>query len=70
MSTATDALLLSPRDTARLLAVSPRKLWSLTFEDRPGLPYVRIGRLVRYRPAAVAEYLRSIEARATEGGAK
>lgn len=42
------ALLLTPRKTAQMLAVSPRKLWAMTFEETPGLPYVRCGRLVRY----------------------
>lgn len=43
-------LLVDARDAARLLAVSPRKLWAMTFEESPGLPYVRCGRLVRYSP--------------------
>ena len=43
-----DALLVDPREAARMLTVSPRKLWAMTFEDSPGLPYVRCGRLVRY----------------------
>ena len=42
------ALLVDPREAARMLAVSPRKLWGMTFEDEPGLPHVRCGRLVRY----------------------
>lgn len=42
------ALLVDGREAARLLAVSPRKLWGMTFEDRPPLPHVRCGRLVRY----------------------
>jgi hypothetical protein len=44
------ALLVNARDAARMLAVSPRKLWAMTFEETPGLPYVRCGRLVRYSP--------------------
>ncbi|MCC7476208.1 MAG: DNA-binding protein [Pirellulales bacterium] len=44
------ALLVAPRDAARMLAVSPRKLWAMTFEQTPGLPHVRCGRLVRYSP--------------------
>lgn len=44
------ALLVSARDAAQMLAVSPRKLWAMTFEETPGLPYVRCGRLVRYSP--------------------
>jgi excisionase family DNA binding protein len=42
------ALLVDTREAARLLAVSPRKLWAMTFEETPGLPYIRCGRLVRY----------------------
>ena len=45
-----DSLLVDAREAARMLAVSPRKLWGMTFEDSPGLPYVRCGRLVRYCP--------------------
>ena len=46
--TKSQQLLLSTEECARALAVSPRKCWSMTFEDQPGLPYVRCGRLVRY----------------------
>ena len=42
------ALLINAKEAARMLAVSPRKLWAMTFEDRPGLPFIRCGRLVRY----------------------
>lgn len=45
-----DVLLIDAREAARMLAVSPRKLWAMTFEESPGLPYVRCGRLVRYTP--------------------
>lgn len=41
-------LLVSPREAAKLLSVSPRKLWEMTFAEIPGLPYLKIGRLVRY----------------------
>lgn len=41
-------LLVDPRGASRMLTVSPRKLWAMTFEEQPGLPYVRCGRLVRY----------------------
>lgn len=43
-------LLVNAREAARMLAVSPRKLWAMTFEETPSLPYVRCGRLVRYSP--------------------
>jgi predicted DNA-binding transcriptional regulator AlpA len=58
------ALLLDAREAARVLSVSPRKLWAMTFEDRPALPHIRCGRLVRY---AVADLERWIESR-REGG--
>jgi hypothetical protein len=58
------ALLVSARDAARMLAVSPRKLWAMTFEETPGLPYVRCGRLVRYSPDDLRRW---IDAR-REGG--
>lgn len=47
---ATNPLLVSPREAAKMLAVSPRKLWAMTFAETPSLPYVRCGRLVRYSP--------------------
>ncbi len=42
------ALLLRPRDAARALAISERKLWDLTVRNL--IPCVRIGRAVRYSP--------------------
>jgi hypothetical protein len=51
------ALLVDARDAARMLAVSPRKLWAMTFEERPGLPYVRCGRLVRYSPDDLRKWI-------------
>jgi len=49
MQTESLKLLLSTREAARALGVSTRTLWSLTFNRRPGLPHVRIGRRVMYR---------------------
>ena len=51
-------LMVSPAEAARLLAVSPRKLWSMTFEVEPGLPYVRCGRLVRYPLADLQSWIK------------
>jgi hypothetical protein len=59
-------LLVDAREAARMLAVSPRKLWAMTFEEQPGLPYIRCGRLVRY---AVADLQRWIESRRQGGEA-
>lgn len=51
------ALLVDAREAARMLAVSPRKLWAMTFEETPGLPYVRCGRLVRYSPDDLRQWI-------------
>jgi len=59
-------LLVDAREAARTLAVSPRKLWAMTFEEQPGLPYIRCGRLVRY---PVADLQRWIELQ-RKGGAR
>jgi hypothetical protein len=39
-------LLLNERDAARVLSISPRKLWSIRSAGE--ITYVRLGRLVRY----------------------
>lgn len=58
-------LLISPREAAKLLSVSQRKLWAMTFEDEPALPHLKMGRLVRY---SVTELQRWIEAQQQQGG--
>ena len=58
-----DKVLLRPREAARILAVSERKLWSMTFEDS-SIPFVRCGRLVRYP----VDGLKSWVASHVEGG--
>lgn len=50
-------LLVSARDAAQMLAVSPRKLWAMTFEEEPSLPHVRCGRLVRYSPDDLRQWI-------------
>ena len=40
------ALLLTPKETATALAISPRKLWGMTASGE--IPFVKIGRCVRY----------------------
>jgi excisionase family DNA binding protein len=52
---ASDRLLVPPRDAARMLAVSPRTLWTLT--ARGDVPCVRCGRLVRYSPTDLAKWI-------------
>lgn len=51
------SLLVTAREAARMLAVSPRKLWAMTFEETPALPYVRCGRLVRYSPDDLCRWI-------------
>jgi len=43
---APEPLLLRPAEAARLLAISPRKLWELT--NAREVPSIRIGRALRY----------------------
>lgn len=57
--TARITLLVDVKEAARMLAVSPRKLWAMTFEETPGLPYVRCGRLVRYSPDDLRRWIES-----------
>lgn len=40
------ALLLTPKQAAEALAISPRKLWGMTASGN--IPHVRLGRCVRY----------------------
>ena len=47
---------LSTRDAARLLGVTPRRLYGLIGEG--AIPAYRMGRVIRLRRADVAEYLR------------
>ena len=51
------ALLLTSRQTAEALSISPRKLWSLTATG--DIPHVRIGRSVRYAVDDVREWIES-----------
>ncbi|UCD51439.1 MAG: helix-turn-helix domain-containing protein [Phycisphaerales bacterium] len=48
-------LLLTARQTARLLSISERSLYSLT--KAGDLPAVRIGRSVRYDPADIRAWI-------------
>ena len=42
----TKPLLLTPKQAAQTLAISPRKLWGMTASRE--IPHVRVGRCVRY----------------------
>lgn len=48
-------ILLRPAETARLLAISPRKLWELT--NQGALPALRIGRCLRYSRDALMAWV-------------
>ena len=50
-------LLLKPREAARALAISPRKLWSLTACG--DVKCVRIDRAVRYDPSDLRAWIES-----------
>ncbi|NQU26015.1 MAG: helix-turn-helix domain-containing protein [Candidatus Nealsonbacteria bacterium] len=50
------AFLLTAKQAAEILAVSPRTLWSIT-QPRGELPCVRIGRAVRYDPADLRDWI-------------
>ncbi|MCC6492588.1 MAG: helix-turn-helix domain-containing protein [Pirellulales bacterium] len=47
--------LLTPRQAAERLAISPRKLWALTASGE--VASVRIGRAVRYDAADLADFI-------------
>lgn len=57
-----EPLLLRREDAAKLLAISPRLLWSLT--RRGEIPHVRLAKSVRYSVEALRAWLRR---RATGG---
>jgi hypothetical protein len=52
-------LLLKPKEAAKALAVSPRKLWSLTACG--AIRCVRIDRAVRYDPTDLRVYVESLK---------
>lgn len=55
MESAQLPLLLKPKDAATVLAISPRKLWSLTASGK--VPHIRVGRAIRYPHAALLEWI-------------
>jgi excisionase family DNA binding protein len=52
-----ETLLLKPADAAKALAISGRKLWSLTAGRE--IPCVRIGKAVRYSPDDLRAWIES-----------
>jgi len=49
------ALLLTPRQAAEALAISPRKLWSMTASGE--IPHIRLGRSLRYPTAGLRRWI-------------
>lgn len=52
---ATTAMLLTPAEASKALAISQRKLWSLTASG--AIPCVRIGRSVRYSAESLRAWI-------------
>ena len=50
-------LLLTPKQAASALAISPRKLWGMTASGE--IPHLKIGRLTRYPVADLQAYIDS-----------
>ncbi|QDT72944.1 helix-turn-helix domain-containing protein [Lacipirellula limnantheis] len=59
IATKSGIALLTPKQAAEQLAISPRKLWSLTASG--DVPCVRIGRSVRYDAADLAEFVETLK---------
>jgi excisionase family DNA binding protein len=55
MSATVEQLLISAKDAATALSISPRKLWSLTNAGQ--IDFVRIGRTVKYSPDHLREWI-------------
>ncbi len=55
--TADARMLLTPRQAAQALAISPRKLWGMTASGE--IPYLKIGRLTRYSVDDIARWIES-----------
>lgn len=60
------SMLLSERDAAELLGISPRKLFDLAADPASGIVPVRIGRLKRYSRSALTEWI-EVQLRAGQG---
>jgi excisionase family DNA binding protein len=58
-ATKSGIVLLTPKEAAAALGISPRKLWSLTASS--DVACVRIGRAVRYDAADLAEFVQTLK---------
>ena len=50
-----EVLLVNAKEAARILSISQRKLWQL--KNCGEIPYVRIGRAVRYSPDELRKWI-------------
>ncbi len=60
-------LALRPRDAAKAIGISERKLWELTADQTSGIPHCRFGKCVVYPIAPLERWL---EERAQEKGGR
>ena len=49
--------LLTPRDVAAILGITPQTLAVWRFEKRYHVPYIKDGRLVRYKESDVEQFI-------------
>jgi len=61
MNSAVPQLALSPRDAARALSMSEKRLWNIT-QPRGPIPAAKIGRLVRYDIRDLLAFLDAMKA--------
>ncbi len=62
-----EPLAVRPREAARMLGISERKLWELTADQSSGIPHTRFGRAVVYPVDLLREWLSE---QAAKGGRK
>ena len=51
-------LALRPKDAAKALAISERKLWEITADRSSGIPHVRFGKAIVYPLRELQDWLR------------
>ncbi len=61
-----ERLLLTPREAAYRLGISPRHLWNLTAPRGP-IPVVRLGRKTFYRPEDLEAFVAEMAQQSAEG---
>ena len=57
-------LLIDGREAAKLLSISPRKLQQLVAAR--AIPFIRVGRLVRFAPESLRQWVRKYQAQPVE----